>query len=99
MPLAPVILLEQARNKREQAARARTLADALFNDAAVASLRTYAEELEQSACELEDRAIALTETIANTHGLTADIKRLIEEARAQIKASRKLLHPKKPKTD
>ena len=95
----PVVLLQQACAYREQAARARRLTGDIDDDDAIKRLLAYAEELEQTARELEARAAALSKTIAKTRTLAAGIAGLLEEARETLQASRRLSRPKKPETE
>ena len=91
-PKVIVLLLEEARRKRDAAARARRLARDVATDTAYDELVLYAGELEQAAGELEERASLLAETIARTHALSAEIAALVEEVRGRLQAlqSRKL---------
>ena len=90
---AVVVLLEHARLKRDAAERARELARGATTDSLFDDLSRHAEELEQTAAALEQRASTLAETIARSQSLSADVKTLVERAHAQLEAMR----AKKPK--
>ena len=63
-----IILLAQARAKRDQAGRARRLARATGANDIAARLQNYADELEQRALELEEKLNA------ENHKLIEEIK-------------------------
>ena len=63
-----IILLAQARAKRDQAGRARRLARATGAKDIAARLQNYADELEQRALELEEKLNA------ENHKLIEEIK-------------------------
>ena len=81
-------MLKQARSNRERAERARRLARSLTEQDIIDNFTRYADELEQQALALEERACALAETVGKTRSLSADIRLLVEEARARLKAMR-----------
>ena len=88
MSEAVVTILALARDRREKAAQAKRLAaGAGYDDIAVRLIR-YAEELEQSARELEERALVLAETVTKTEMLSADIRSLVNEVGERLKALR-----------
>ncbi|MGH2448405.1 MAG: hypothetical protein ACRDFS_07365 [Chloroflexota bacterium] len=60
-------LIQQARFYRTRAKRIRGLATAVSHPAGTASLRTYADEIEQRAIELEARAENLTQAKPQEH--------------------------------
>ena len=66
MSEAVVTILAHAREKRERAAQAKRLAAGFGYDDIATRLTRYAEELEQSAREFEERALVLAETVAKT---------------------------------
>ncbi|HWI27884.1 MAG TPA: hypothetical protein VN668_13005 [Stellaceae bacterium] len=84
-PKAIVFLLEEARQRRANAHRARRLAQTLVTQDAYDKLVAYAAELEQRAQELDEWATALAATVARTHALSDEIHSLVTEARARLK--------------
>lgn len=84
-PKAIIFLLEEARQRRANAQRARRLAQTLVTQDACDKLAAYAAELEQRAQELDEWAITLAATIARTQALSDEIRGLVAEARARLK--------------
>jgi hypothetical protein len=94
-PKAVVVLLDHARMKRDAAERAWQLARGATTDGLCDQLRRYAEELEQTAFALEQRAVIVAETIAKSRSLTAEVKALVDITRARVEAMRRKT-PKQP---
>jgi hypothetical protein len=67
------------------------LARTVATDAVVQRMLAYADELEQTATEPEERACALVEISARTNALTMEIKSLVEEAQARLAKARSRL--------
>lgn|SRR5690242_15769614 len=86
MAKAALIFLSQARANRDRAERARRLARGASDETAFDNLNRYADELDRIALDLERRACALAETIARTESLSADIRLLVEETHALLRA-------------
>jgi hypothetical protein len=84
MSQAVVILLEKARVRRESAERARRLSRATTIGDVIDDLVRYAEELEGGARELDERACAIAESIAQNRTLSAELHTLIEETRRRL---------------
>lgn len=69
MGQAAVVLLEQARAKRDMAARARRLADSVLRSDTVTDLRQFALELDAIAADLERQAQQVTALAARSADL------------------------------
>jgi hypothetical protein len=85
MPESVLLMLDDARASRERAERARWLAKHILARDAIENLKRYAADLERFALETETRACARAEIIARTKALGAEIKKLVEEARARLR--------------
>jgi len=77
-------LLEAARRARDEARRARRLADTQTQADVIGELRSYAGQLEQEAFLREQQAAEFATKLATTRQLTGEIRELADEARAQL---------------
>jgi len=88
-PKAVLLLLDNARHRRDAAARARRLAGGLTTQSVYEELTHYAAELEHIAQGLELQAIRLAEKIARTRAVSEEIRLLVTEARARLSDMKK----------
>ena len=78
------LLRQTASVSREQAHRARALAEAEERPEVITGLRAYAEKLDKEAFAFEQQAVELNRTVATTHRLTSELRELVEQARARL---------------
>jgi ABC-type transporter Mla subunit MlaD len=84
MPASSVILLEQARATREQAAHVRRLMLSMHQRDVLATLDRFARELDERADELERKAAELTAAAGRTRSLSADLRDTLKETQAKL---------------
>ncbi len=77
-------LMAAAQHAREEAGRARRLADTQTQADVIGTLRSYAEQLDREAFLFEQQAAQFAEKFATTRRLAKDIKQLADEARAKL---------------
>ena len=93
MAQSAVILPENARNARTEAARARRLAVAVSDGQAMRTLHAFASELEQRAREYERLATDLHTAIWRTNKLTSEIDGTMQQLQKTVGGIHK---PEKP---
>lgn len=77
-------LMAAAQHAREEAGRARRLADTQTQADVISELKAYAEQLDRQAFLFDQQAKEFAEKFASTRRLARDIKQLADEARAKL---------------
>jgi hypothetical protein len=77
-------LLDAAEPAREEARRARRLADTQTQADVIGNLRAYARELDGEAFLFEPQAAEFAQKLATTRQLTVEIRPLADEARRRL---------------
>jgi hypothetical protein len=90
--MSNVVLLKEARSRRDRAIHIRDLVGTLFDDRAIRALNGYAAELDEQAAKLEAQA-NLTSQLAN------DIRSEINKARATIAEMKDTLRKDEPRPE
>jgi hypothetical protein len=77
-------LTEAAQRARQEAGRARRLADTQTRTEVIEDLRAYAGGLERNAVLFEQQAAEFARTLATTRRLTDEIQKQTDAARARL---------------